>query len=50
MPSRQVKYWFNHMGQYVFVIAGSAEFAKQKFQNRYGYRPTEPVKIEVNNG
>lgn len=46
MPSRKRKYWFAHGKRTVWVVAGSTEFAKEKFQARYGFRPEDPIKSE----
>jgi hypothetical protein len=46
MASRERKYWFAHNGHHVFIFAGSVEFAKEKFQARYGYWPAEPIRVE----
>lgn len=46
MPSRKRKYWFVHRDRYVFMIAGSVGDAKQKFENRYGYTPVDPLRSE----
>lgn len=36
-------FWFTHGKRTVYTVASNEEFAKQKFQARWGYWPDDPV-------
>lgn len=40
------RYWFIHGKRQVYIVAGSVEFAKEKFQVRWGYWPQDPIRID----